>query len=178
MFGSYLPYQAALGIGERAGLLCTLRERRKSWLEVNDVGQYVWSDLSSFWRQFERTVMKHRLNTARTCCFTARLLSFDMHWLGKRTCPSRHPIHYYYWSLLYNAILRSRADSLRSQVILHEWIAFYSAFVEYPPKWWTYSAGMAGATWNCCHLGAFCAHHTTMHHVTSCKATYVRCMRV
>ena len=34
---------------------------------------------------------------------------------------------------------------------------------------------MAGATWNCCHLGAFCVHHTTMHHVTSCKATYVRC---
>ena len=27
-------------------------------------------------------------------------------------------------------------------------------------------------------LGAFCVHHTTMHRVTSCKATYVRCMRV
>ena len=35
---------------------------------------------------------------------------------------------YCYWSLLYSAILRSRADSLRSHVILHEWIAFYSAF--------------------------------------------------
>ena len=23
-----------------------------------------------------------------------------------------------------------------------------------------------------------CVHHTTIHHVTSCKATYVRCMRV
>ena len=33
---------------------------------------------------------------------------------------------------------------------------------------------MAGATWNCCHLGTFCVHHTTMHHVTSCKATYIR----
>ena len=30
----------------------------------------------------------------------------------------------------------------------------------------------------CSHLNAFCVHHTTMHHVTSCKATYVRCMRV
>ena len=37
---------------------------------------------------------------------------------------------------------------------------------------------MAGATWNCCHLGAFCVHRTTMHHVTSCKSKYVRCMRV
>ena len=32
---------------------------------------------------------------------------------------------------------------------------------------------MAGATWNWCHLCMFCAHHTTMHHVTSCKAAYV-----
>ena len=32
--------------------------------------------------------------------------------------------YYYYWSLLYSAVLRSRADSLRSHVILHEWIAF------------------------------------------------------
>ena len=34
-----------------------------------------------------------------------------------------------YWSLLYSAILRSWADSLRSHVILHEWTAFYSAFL-------------------------------------------------
>ena len=55
---------------------------------------------------------------------------------------------------------------------------FFFSFIflflfEYPPKWCTYSAGMAGATCNCCHLGAFCVHH-----VTSCKATYIRCMRV
>ena len=65
----------------------------------------------------------------------------------------------YYWLILYSAILRSRADSLHSNVILHEWIAFYSAFFEYPPKWCTYSAGMAGATTNCCHLSMFCVHH-------------------
>ena len=38
----------------------------------------------------------------------------------------------YYWSLLgsllYSAILRCRADSLRSHVILYEWISYYSAF--------------------------------------------------
>ena len=43
--------------------------------------------------------------------------------------------------------------------ILHEWLAFfYSAFFGYPPKWCTYSAGMACTTWNCCRLGAFCVH--------------------
>ena len=35
------------------------------------------------------------------------------------------------------------------------WVnSFLSRVFEYPPKWCTYSAGMAGATWNCCHLGA------------------------
>ena len=32
---------------------------------------------------------------------------------------------------------------------------------------------MAGAMWNCCCLGTFFVNHTTMHHVTSCKATYI-----
>ena len=33
------------------------------------------------------------------------------------------------WSLSYSAVLRSRADSLRSRVILHERLAFHSAFL-------------------------------------------------
>ena len=33
----------------------------------------------------------------------------------------------WWWSLLYSAILHSRADTLHSHVILHEWIAFYKA---------------------------------------------------
>ena len=37
--------------------------------------------------------------------------------------------YYYYWWLLYSAILHSWADSLRSYVIWHEWLAFYSAFL-------------------------------------------------
>ena len=41
--------------------------------------------------------------------------------------------------------------------------SFFPNFI-YPPKWCTYSAGMAGATWNCCCLGTFCVHHTPMHH--------------
>ena len=27
---------------------------------------------------------------------------------------------------------------------------------------------------NCCRRGAFCVHHTTMHHVTSCKLSHIR----
>ena len=35
----------------------------------------------------------------------------------------------WWWLLLHSAILRSRADSLRLHAILHEWLAFYSAFL-------------------------------------------------
>ena len=53
-------------------------------------------------------------------------------------------------------------------MILHKWIAFYSVFLNI--HWWC-TCSMAGATWNCCHLGMFCVHHTTMHHVISCNNT-------
>ena len=49
-------------------------------------------------------------------------------WVGLYCLAVKFVRYIYYWSLLYSAILRSRADSLRSHVILHEWIAFYSAF--------------------------------------------------
>ena len=76
-----------------------------------------------------------------------------------------------WWMLSYNAILRSRVDSLRSHVILHEWRAFYRAFL--------ISTKVACLQhWHgWCHMkllpsrSKFCVHHTTMHHVTSCKAT-------
>ena len=38
---------------------------------------------------------------------------------------------WWWWLLLYSAILHSRADSMRSHVILHEWLAFV---FEYAPK--------------------------------------------
>ena len=52
------------------------------------------------------------------------------------------------WSLLYSAILRFRADSLRSHVILHEWLAFYSAFLNiHRSGVRTYSADMSVYHW-------------------------------
>ena len=74
------------------------------------------------------------------------------------------------WLLLYSDILHSQTYSLHSHVIVLEWITFYSTFLT------MHHSGVltvAGATWNCRHLSVFWVHHTTMHHVTSCKATYV-----
>ena len=34
-----------------------------------------------------------------------------------------------FWSLLYSTILHSQVDALHAHVILHEWTAFYSAFL-------------------------------------------------
>ena len=66
--------------------------------------------------------------------FWIRILHFEIRYPSS-TCCGCERCHfcvwhyYYYWSFLYSAILRFRADSLRSHVILHEWIAFYSAFL-------------------------------------------------
>ena len=54
-----------------------------------------------------------------------------------------------FYDCLYSAILRPRADSLRSHVIQHEWLTFYSAFL---------NIHRSGVTWNCCRLGASSVH--------------------
>ena len=77
------------------------------------------------------------------------------------------------WSPLYSAILRSQSDSVHSNVILHEWLAFNSAFLNIHR-----SGVLTALTWNCCRLGAFCVHHTTMRQVTWRKAISVRWMGV
>ena len=74
----------------------------------------------------------------------------------------------------------SWADSLRSHVVLHEWLTsfiarffFISTEVVYLQRWhgWFHMKLQPSRRKSC-------VHHTTMLHVTSCKATYVRCMRV
>ena len=48
----------------------------------------------------------------------------------------------------------SWADSLHSHAILHEWPAFFIARFWISTEVVYLSADMAGAAWNCCHLGA------------------------
>ena len=80
------------------------------------------------------------------------------------------------WLLLYSVIL-----SLHSHEILHEWTAFYSAFMNI---YW--SGVLTALVWLVPHETAaisarsvYTIRVTTMLHVTSCKkATYVRYMRV
>ena len=72
-------------------------------------------------------------------------------------------------TLLCSAILRSRADSLRSHFILLDWIAFYSALLNIHR-----SGVLTPLTWLVPHetaaISAHSVYNTTMHHVTSCKA--------
>ena len=76
----------------------------------------------------------------------------------------------------------SWADSLRSHVILDEWPAFYSAFFKI--IFYIHLSGVLKRWHGWYHTKLlpsrrkFCVHHTTILHITSCKATYVRCMRV
>ena len=104
---------------------------------------------------------------------------------------------------LCSAGLRCRADWLHSVwswtcvvhggVTVHEWLAFYSAPCEYPPKWCTYSATWLTRNYclltvphrNYCLLTvphdslettAFSAR--SVYTIQPCKATNVMCMRV
>ena len=56
---------------------------------------------------------------------------------------------------LYSAILRSleQTHCARLWFYMSDKLCI-ARFFEYPPKWCTYSAGRAGATWNCSRLGA------------------------
>ena len=53
-------------------------------------------------------------------------LRLDSEWHNS-TVLGNEAYWWWWWLLLYSAILRSRAGSLRSHVILREWLAFYSA---------------------------------------------------
>ena len=77
-------------------------------------------------------------------------------------------------SLLYSAILCSRADSLRFCCMIF-CISDYNSLLDLFLIFNIHRSGvlamlfgcyMAGATRNCCGLGAFCIHHTIMHKVT------------
>ena len=81
----------------------------------------------------------------------------------------------------------SWADSLHLHVVLHEWLVFLQRFFFFfffffnPPKWCTYSAGMAGATWNCSRLGAssvYTIHHAPCHFMQSHIRKVYACLAV
>ena len=55
---------------------------------------------------------------------------------------------------LYSTILCSLEQTHCACMWFYMSDQLYSAFFEYPPKWCTYSDGMAGATWNCSRLSA------------------------
>ena len=88
----------------------------------------------------------------------------------------RHLFVFFSWSLLYSAIPRFRANSLRSYVILREWLAFLQRVFQYPSKRCTYTADMAGDTKLLPSRCVLCTpyNHATCH-VISFEATYVRC---
>ena len=90
--------------------------------------------------------------------------------------------HYNWLMIAYIALFSALLSRLIALICGSAWVtSFYSAFfccwisteVVYLQRWHGW-----------CHMKLqpsrrkSCVHHTTMLHVTSCKATYVRCMRV
>ena len=92
----------------------------------------------------------------RACVCVDRMnLKCALHW---HIYISAHSV-LWWWSLfIYSTILHSRADSLHLCVLLHEWIAVYSAFFEYPLKWCTFSVA-----WLMPHESAAVSVHHVYH---------------
>ena len=72
-----------------------------------------------------------------------------------------HPETYWlmitYTSYSYTALFSALLSRLTVLACGSTWVTSFIArfsFFKYPPKWCTYNAGMAGATWNCSRLGA------------------------
>ena len=95
-----------------------------------------------------------------------------------RLCKTMYIIYIYGDDRFYVVLFSDLEQTHCAHVILHGWLAFYSAFLN------IHQSGVLRRWHGWCHMKLlpsqckFCVHHTTMHHVTSCKATYVRCMRV
>ena len=74
----------------------------------------------------------------------------------------------WWWLLLYSAILRSRADSLRSHVILHERLAYFTT------RFWISNEVVYLQRWHSwCHMNLLPSRRvlcTPYNHVTSCKS--------
>ena len=141
------------------------------------------------WDEFDDELMLNVLRCQHTCTQTHAHRHTHMH---THICTHTHtyihsmyvcPQFVYRWiwlidDCLYSAILHSRADSLHSHVILHEWLSFYGAFLNIHQ-----SGVLTALAWLVPHETAavsaqfLCApyNHAPF---TSCKATYVRCMRV
>ena len=74
------------------------------------------------------------------------------------TCLWLHDPPYIDWLMIaYIALFSALLSRLIALACGSTWMTSFIALfvvVEYPPKWCTYSAGKAGATWNCSRLGA------------------------
>ena len=62
--------------------------------------------------------------------------------------------HFDWLMIAYIALFSALLSRLTALACGATWVtSFLERVFEYPPKWCTYSAGMAGATWNCSRFG-------------------------
>ena len=79
--------------------------------------------------------------------FTATATLSQMY-LQMVICKNMH----FYTNFVVVVVDRFLYSTILCYVILHEWIAFYCAFLNIHQSGVLYSTGMAGATWNCYHF--------------------------
>ena len=81
-----------------------------------------------------------------------------------------------FYIALFSALVQTHCA--RVWFCMSEQLVFYSTFLTIHQRGVLTALAWLVPHETCCRLGAFCVHHTAMHHVTSCKATYVKCLRI
>ena len=86
----------------------------------------------------------------------------------------------YFWCKYCDGTYLTLYVASDSVQVTSTWVTnFISHVFEYPPKWYTYSAGMAGATWNCCCLCASSVYnHAPCHFIQSHIHKVYACLAV
>ena len=148
------------------------------------LGEYSWKPLLRFyWNWSVNDMLVGSCAVHLRIWNTARGSKFDLKfflWPSLEVLFLINPVvcmcdnHCCCWLLLYSAILRSRADSLRPHVIMHEWIVFYSAFLNI--HW---SGVLTVLAWLVLHETAaisVCSVYTIQPCIMSLHAPYIRCM--
>ena len=73
--------------------------------------------------------------------------------------------------ITFNIALFSALNQIHCTLVTcnSKWVQIFKVHFEYPPV--VYLHRCLVVKQNCCHIGTFCVHCTTMHHVTSLYAT-------
>ena len=154
---------------------------RQSWKKITHFLYYViwlfWLSLSLKWMKICRCLSDGTVFEWMKICRCLSDGTIFEHFMWPAMC---FLIDWLIGDHLYSAILHSLEQTHCTRLWFYRFYSTFFVIVFLN----IHQSGVLKHWHGWCHMKLqpsrrkFCVHHTTMHHVTSCKATYVMCMRV